>query len=230
MISITQLQAIQELYVRLFFCDLTLEKYRNNPEATLDERGISLAARQALPNVDSENFRAEIHGRRSLIARELSARYPETFAAYFGSKTKPDVLVNSTLFCEFLSSDSFLLPYDSFPHPYGIGLGYENISKFFFWARRQNLPTLHTPLRTEFSRYLLAQTKHAREVAFQVFKKGIFFEVSSTITLMLADQRTFQLTGTIPEQLRTAGFIDLNQIQAGEQSPKPQQQQTRRNA
>ncbi len=227
--EIFDLCALQELAVRLYFSDSLVEELKNN-----DFDKIGADWKKLLPDLKSEFFAVESFGRRVMIARELVRRFKKTFALLAGAEVRADQIVSADFFKEFISSDYFLTPFKSLPHPYGLGAGYENVSKFFFWAQdRYDLRSvkmlerstqIRSVLYLEFSFHLLSQIKHATEPWYKDLGRGIFFSelpnAKETIVAIDLDFQAKRIASDISKKLLEAGFVNLDSIETFEQTNK----------
>ncbi|MGA0164585.1 MAG: hypothetical protein ACO3LE_10150, partial [Bdellovibrionota bacterium] len=217
----------QEFSVRLFFSDILKEQYSQDPRRTLERYGLEDKWKDLLPDVHSEAFEAEAYGRRILIARELYHRFPKTFAQLLNvEQANPIQVMHSIFFKDFIQSQFFFLPDFSSPHPYGIGCGYESMSKFFFWLRDENSKeTLHEEsskelkyrFYTEFGLYLLQMIPHAKDSYFDLFHKGICFIIGSTETCLISPRPEIRRVSALLVDRLTKEklFFDLDQLIAG---------------
>jgi hypothetical protein len=133
----SRLRLIQEFSIRLYldqdFCNL----YEKDKLQHLGQFGLSSNEENLFPNVHALSFKAESHGRKFLIAKEIAPRFNNFFRAYFKNETVSiNTILNSSLFRNFLQSDEFYTKHFCFPHYAGIGQGHENVSKFYFYAKK----------------------------------------------------------------------------------------------
>jgi hypothetical protein len=177
--------ALQELCVRLFFCDATAKAYGNDPETFLHERGLRSDDRRLLPDVTSSGFDAESHGRRFIVALELFRRFEQTIRRLDEAMTNPAAFTRSSVVRQFLASDYFLSSHLCLPHPFGSGYGYESVSKFFFWLKSAFSldsagvrPDLRVQAYGDFGRYIVASASYSRLAVYQPFAKGTLFAVA----------------------------------------------------
>jgi len=173
---------VQELYVRLLFSDSCREAWIENPVTVLLKYGIPQRIFQFFPDVNSVSFLVERHGRRVLIAREIMARFPRTLNLLFGRQVTADHFALSDVFKKFIESENFLTPVHSLPHAYGIGRGYESVSKFFLWMRRLDSLDFECPrlemrksLYIDFAVHLVTQTAHTTVFPLTLARNGVMF-------------------------------------------------------
>jgi hypothetical protein len=181
------LRRVQALLVRLYFSDALQRRYLDDPERLFSQLGLSGRFRGCFPDVASPDFIAECRGRRFLVAKEIAARYLRTFEVLLPDVPDPgparsNYIAESDLFSRFLASEHFLGRSRSLPSAAGIGIGYEGVSKFFFWLDEicgLSLPDAPSELRVrafvEFGRQLVAVSKISRDPFFAESKAGVFF-------------------------------------------------------
>lgn len=201
---------IQRLFIELLFVEGTREAYARDPLAVLQRYLLPRSYRSVLPDVTSAAFLAEARGRKIGVAREVHARFPNTLGCRGLCEERS--LATSALFARFLGSSFFMDPERALPHPYGIGRGYENISKFALWLR--DAEQLRRPgceldsrnsLYLEFSIYLIAQVKHARDTFFERFKRGVIWRTwpqsEAAVVLVTPSLKVYRLSGVEGERL-----------------------------
>ncbi len=179
-----RLERLQTLFVRLLFCDATLEKYRSDPDGLAAEFGLPHEALGDLPDPDGAQMTAERHGRRTGVMRELKACFTNAMPV-LEQLTGFDVEA-------FLCSDAFYDPGSGLPHPYGVGAGYENSSKFFFWLKgvlTLDAPGVPIQLRTmiygDFASYLVGQCTDRALDYYKRFADGVYWRESPAAPLPL---------------------------------------------
>lgn len=185
-----ELARVQAALVRLYFSDRLQAIYRADREVFFQHVGVSARFARFFPDIEQEPYRAECRGRRTLIAREVAQRYPRTLEHLLGPLPKEmtprcNIIAVSGLFTEFLGSENFLSARYSLPHCYGLGVGYEAVTKFFFWlVERERLttesasPALRTCAFVEVGRQLVgAAESAAAERLFARFERGLHFRV-----------------------------------------------------
>lgn len=157
-----------------------------------------------------------------MIARELFHRFPKTFRYISkNSETKPPNLLDLECFKKFIYSDYFFRANLGSPHPYGIGTGYENISKFFFWAKDVGFdltsdPELKFLLYSEFAIYLVQMIPHASDPYFNQFKSGITFELADGSTVAVStNENVRRIKKNVLSLLKDKEFFDLDQLVPG---------------
>lgn len=173
---------LQELYVRLIFSEPIREQWKANPEQVMETFGLPHGVCRALPDLGSVSFKAECYGRRMLIAREIKPRFSRTLAQLLGPNANAEALAASSIFAEFLESEYFLTSRFSLPHRYGIGPGYETVSKFYFWLRETHGlqsaacdDQLRLSTHTDFAMHMLGQAAHTNTYPLLLAKHGVAF-------------------------------------------------------
>ncbi len=168
----------QELYVQLLFSASTRREWQVNPSSVLQHFGLSRSWMSKLPDVGSEQFLSECHGRRQLVARELHPKYGRSISLILGLQSLGD-FATSKLLADFLESTHFLTPNHSLPHPYGIGRGYENASKFFLWIRDTRIAGSSSEVRKglciDFAIHLIGQSSHSQAEPLILARNGVIF-------------------------------------------------------
>jgi hypothetical protein len=216
---------LQALYIRLLFCARLRATWRASPETVLAQAGLEPAARQWLPDIDSDRFRAEAHGRRVVVERSIGRAF--TRATALPDKMAAASGWNGTVpaFDDFLCSPYFFDPGRALPHPTGVGPGYENISKYFFWLRdvmRLDQPQADTELRTaayvDFAIYLLKENQRPHIPYYDRFKGGLYWRhrVGIPVPVVLITDRGKMLTIGDPETvcgLARIGLVDLDELE-----------------
>lgn len=218
------LERLQALFVRLLFCQRTIDAFTEDPPAVLREHGLPASTQRMLPDPRDENFIAEIHGRRTGVIREVSTRFERTVAFFDELRRAPQAAIQPLSFNEFLSSDYFLDAGKSLPHPHGVGPGYESISKFYFWLRNTygtDRPDAHEPLRTavniDFGLYLIYLRSRPCHPYYDRFKGGVCWlkTPGQPAPLQLLTEEmvfaTVENPAKIQEILRV-GIVDLDTV------------------
>lgn len=187
---LARLERQQALFVRLLFCGETLAAYREDADSLLARHGLEPSAKAAFPDVASPAFRAEARGRQSLVRREVEKTFPATRRLLVeragrgaGAGAAMAEAPRDPLAIErFLSSDAFYDPRAGLPHPAGVGPGYENASKYFFWFRKANriaAPGADVELRTMFycdiAAYLMDLMTRPVHDYFRRFTGGVYW-------------------------------------------------------
>lgn len=196
-----RLAALQTLFIRMLFCDRTLERLRNDPAAVAAEYGLAAEALSELPDPDSDQMKAERHGRRAFVLTELRRNFQNAWPVL---EKHP-----SFRFEDFLSSDTFYDPASALPHPYGVGPGYENSSKFFFWARHalaldaaRDMSGADGQLRmvlcADFAAYLTGQYQRGAPPFYDRFANGVWWRETPgrelPVFYMDVDRHLFRFT------------------------------------
>lgn len=223
-LSRPQLEALQTLFIRLLFSGETLKAFQDAPDGVLDRYGLPASARRLLPDPHSKNFLAESRGRRIGVVREIDARYERT-AAFFKDRARQAGPGPAPLqYDEFLASDYFLDPDHALPHPYGVGPGYENVSKFFFWLRDRyglNRPGADIGLRasvySDFALYLVTLRMRPCHPYYDRFKGGVCWTqvAGQDVPAMLLTEDQVLVTLKDPAkagEIRRVGIVDLDTL------------------
>ena len=213
-IAETAAARLQSLCVHLLFCDKTYERYVENPEELADAYRIDNDALSALPNAASPQLLAERHGRKAGVLIEVKK--------VFGQSYSMIEAVPEFTFADFLSSEAFFDYASGLPHPYGVGPGYENASKFYFWAR-ENLRLagesrqlqLRSMMNGDFAANLIDQYGRGAEPYYRRFSKGIYWRETSDAALpvifMTPERHVFRIADAAKfEQVQSAGAINLD--------------------
>lgn len=215
-----QALAMQKLHIELLFCERTRSRWLRSPDDVLAANGLPAEAKSRFADITSEQFQAECHGRRVLVERTIGAAFPKTSERLAARKIPLD-----PRFDDFLCSEYFFDPRFALPHVSGVGTGYENISKYFFWLR-QNFHlasgTADAALReaayTEFAAWLLKQYLGPHDPWFDRFKGGIFWpqtlDKEIPVTLLSDKGVIFTVSDrdTI-KQLPQIGLVSLDDLQ-----------------
>lgn len=166
-------------------------------------------------------FRSEVRGRRFLIAKEIFSRFPFSLKLIDPKISNPKSFCETTLFSNFIDSLYFLTTRYSLPHPDGLGRGYENVSKFYFYLvfTSEFNSNIRESIRNEFSKHLLDQTYSSNDKFFRSFKNGIFWKSENpnrTYTLRLPDGFLIQNVSIkkINQVIKVGAFRNLESIEA----------------
>lgn len=218
---------LQALHVRLLFCCQTRTAWRADPNAVLKSFDLPEDAAPLFVDLDSDNFQTEAHGRRVGVEKNIERYLPRTQEIV---KALPD---GGPGFDDFLCSDNFFDPTHSLPHASGVGPGYENISKYFFWLRDAyglGQPGTGIELRnaaySEFSAWLINEFKRPHEPYYDRFKGGLYWHHTpgEELPMMLLSDKyvlfTLKNRDTIA-QLPVIGLIDLDQLTPPEHLEPP---------
>jgi hypothetical protein len=224
-----RLERLQALFIRLMFCERTLEDYRRAPAEVLAEFGLAEAVQDQIPDVDTPQFVAEARGRRELVRREVDRWFTRTGERLTGGGNG----VLSHRFEDFLSSDFFYDPRAGLPHPSGVGPGYEAVSKYFFWLRdrhaidRQGADVeLRSAIHMDFAQYLMDVISRPRDPYFDRFTGGVYWPETpgQAIPVMLVTDQLYLFTLKDPEKIRQLaqiGLRDLDEVKPGEWDYEP---------
>jgi hypothetical protein len=177
-----------------------------------------------IADIESEQFRAECHGRHLIVERAITGAFggtlklmKERFRGKDAHATIPDL-------DDFLCSDSFYNPGRGLPHSSGAGSGYDNISKYFFWLKdRLGLaqPACDVDLRTqaysEFAAFLIGEYSRPHDPWFDRFKGGLYWphSPSAPMPVLLMTEKLDLLSIGNPataNQFPQIGLIDLDTL------------------
>ena len=207
---------LQDLFVRLLFCDVTFDRYRADPASLVAEFGLGRDVLTALPDPGTPQLAAERHGRRTSVEREIRKVFGQSYTLIAN--------LPGFVFGDFLCSDGFYDPRTGLPHPFGSGPGYENASKFFFWAKR-NIDFDGPPdgararwtMHGDFAAHLLEQYRRGAEDYYRRFARGIFWrerpDMDLPVTLMTANRRVYRIAAERQRQETIrSGAADLDNL------------------
>lgn len=159
-----ELQVIQEEYTRKIFNETYLVK--------------SKKLLSYMESADVGKLKSEFYGRRMLVAIEIMDRFKSSMKEFFlRDDITPIDFIKDEQLSSFFDSENFLKSHHCLPSPEGIGKGYENISKFYFWAMT-NIKSKEfiEMLKLEMASYVLSQSLGAVDNFFNKFSNGIFIE------------------------------------------------------
>lgn len=210
---------LQIFLVRLLFCDMTFARYCADPEAIAAEFSLSPASLAQLPDCATPQLIAERHGRKMGVLGEIRKAFGQ---AYPLIEAIPEYR-----FENFLCDDAFFSASSGLPHPHGAGGGYENISKFFFWARNR-LALCGSPARLkaglmmkgDFAAYLIGLHNRGSQDFYRQFARGIYWREDSEhplpIILMTAEHHVFRIADDRQRRaMLTSGAVDLDRLSPG---------------
>ena len=215
---------LQSLYIRLMFCNRTLERYRSDPAGVLAARGLPAEAQNSLPDPNDADFQAEAAGRKTGVYKEIVNTFQNTLTVLERIATTGGTDVPRLSFADYLSSDHFYDPVLALPDPNGVGPGYENSSKFFLWVCEGygvRTPAAHPELRTtlygEFALYLLALEKQPVDAYYKRFKGAVMWPrvYGTPLPVQVVTDKQVMLTvndAAQVAQLGRIGIIDLDTV------------------
>ncbi len=195
--------------------------------------GLPQDAISLLADLDSDPFRTEVHGRRMGVQNAVERCFATTQKYIASLRDAPRGRPPPPGFDEFLCSDAFLEPDYGLPHSSGVGMGYENVSKYFFWLRnvaRLKQPDADIELRNiayaEFAAWLINEYHRPHEPYFDRFKGGLYWcrAPGEALPVMLLSDKHVLFTVTDPEKVRQfpqIGLIDLDDLTPPELSQAP---------
>lgn len=215
---------LQALHIKLLFCHRTRTAWLAAPEDVLTAFGLRSADRSLIPDITGERFKAESHGRRVVVRRTIENSFGDTqkhlakrAAASGFSGAEPTI-------DDFMCSDYFLDPHSGLPHSSGVGPGYENISKYFFWLREvYSLKKAGTDIDlrnhaySEFAIHLITQYQRPHDPFYDQFQGGLYWVETPGIALpviLISDKFVRFTLGNADTvaQLPGAGLLDLDQL------------------
>ena len=221
-----RLERMQTLFIRLLFCERTLDAYRRDAAEVLAEYGLSPETARQIPDIDAPQFAAEARGRRELVRREVDRWFKRT-----GERLSGDAAGHGAephRFEDFLSSDFFYDPRMGLPHPSGVGPGYEAVSKYFFWLRDRygiDRPEANLDLRSaihmDFAQYLMDIKSRPHDPYYDRFTGGVFWpeRAGQANPVHLVTDELYLFIIKDPEKIRqlpVIGLRDLDGIGPGE--------------
>ena len=201
---------LQRLSIQIFFSTNLKDEYERDAKKLLKRKSIPFRYNDYLPNVKDQSFVSESYGRRFLITREVFKRFKSLFSLYL---KKEDIqisdVINSSLLNEYFESDYFFGCERSFPHYTGLGKGYENSSKFFFFIIDKFKDNFEFLLEayTAISLHINFQATFSDVLFYEGFKKGVFFYLENKVFVVL-DGHRFE----IPKEKLPADIIYLNDV------------------
>ncbi|MGB0631621.1 MAG: hypothetical protein ACPGRZ_13100 [Alphaproteobacteria bacterium] len=207
---------LQELFVRLLFCDDTFEAYRTDPQRLLSIYDLDGSALAALPKPDTPQLQAERQGRRTGVEQEIR----KVFGQSYGLLEKHP----GYDFGDFLCSDAFYDPGAGLPHPFGSGPGYENASKFYFWvvaaldfASAPDGAQTRWMVNGDFAAHLIEQHNLGADDYYRRFAEGVFWRERADTALpvihMNGDRQVFRIADAAAlDSLLDAGTVCLDDL------------------
>lgn len=213
---------LQNLFVRLLFCDVTYERYRADRPGLARDFDVDPGALADLPDPDAPQLVAERRGRKAGVMGEIRKTFAQSYELIEGF---PEYS-----FEDFLCSDTFFDDAAGLPHPSGVGPGYECASKFFFWVRRTlNLAALAADappdrlqarlmLNGDFAAYLIDQYNRGADSFYRRFANGIYWRESPAlprpVILMTAQLDVYRIGDRNQYRDMMAGAADLDDLHA----------------
>jgi uncharacterized protein len=166
--------------------------------------------------VNLSNHSAEISGRRFLVAEEIIKRFPKSLELFFNRKAcDAELFLTSKEISAFYTSNEFLKNFKKIPSAEGIGFGYENISKFYFWCKSNfKSRDFIEMLDLEFSVYLINQANCAIDPFFNRFKNGICTtnQDGKFDLLISKDLNIYEIDDETEKELRDTKIYVLDQL------------------
>lgn len=217
---------LQALHISLLFCARTRERWTAGPDAVLAAFGLAPGDRALIADITTEQFGAEAHGRRVVVERGIGRYFGSTLALLSERGTDPG-------FDDFLCSEFFLDPRHGLPHRSGVGQGYENVSKWFFWLQHEfalDRPGADVALRTEayaeFAVWLIDEYKRPHDPFYDQFQGGLYWPQSpgEALPVIVLTEDYKQVTipdAKIADQLPRIGLVDLDTLRPPELEAEP---------
>ncbi len=215
---------LQALHIRLMFCDPTRQEWAADPDAVLAAFGLRPADRGLIADITTEQFKAEAHGRRTVVERGIGRCFRGTLARLAERAAEDGRMESDPGFDTFLCSDYFLDPRHGLPHSSGVGPGYENVSKWFFWLRREFALdrtgadiALRGAADADFAAWLINQYKRPHDPFYDRFQGGLFWprDLAEPLPVMLLTEAYMLMTITDAKtaaRLPRIGLIDLDAL------------------
>ena len=207
---------LQELYVRMLFCDDTFEVYRTDPWQLLSSYELDASALAALPDPDAPQLRAERRGRKAGVEQEVRKVFGQSYPLL--------EKIPGYKFEDFLSADAFYDPGAGLPHPFGSGPGYENASKFYFWAVSA-IDFDTTPdgrqarwmLNGDFAAHLIEQHNFGADDYYRRFASGVIWRERAAAPLpaihMNGNRQIYRIADrSALDKLSAAGAVWLDEL------------------
>ncbi|WP_126014653.1 hypothetical protein [Sphingomonas sp. ABOLH] len=197
---------LQQAYVHLLFSAELRRRWATEPAVVAKEFGLKEDEVRLIPDVSSTAFQAESYGRSSLIAREVGRRFPRVARRLCDNSAELN-LANTAIFTRFLESKNFLSPGFSMPHPYGIGKGYEAVSKFYIWMRGfcrerpDENAALINDLNIDFATHLLNQSACSSTYPLALSRNGISYRDSLALEIWWILLPKYRLVKCVPTDL-----------------------------
>jgi hypothetical protein len=206
----SEMKNLQKLSIQLFFSSSLREEYKKDVQKLLNNKGIPLKYKDFLPNIEEASFFSESYGRKFLITREIFKRYKNFFKVYF---KKENILINdvvgSKLLDDYFKSEIFFGHKIAFPHYSGLGKGYENSSKFFFFLvdsfREED--NLMIEAFTSIACHLNYQASFSNILFFKNFEKGVIFSIKKRFFVVVDGYRLEISFEKLPSE-----FVSLNRV------------------
>jgi hypothetical protein len=194
---------LQALHIRLLFCRHTRDAWLAAPDEVLNDFELSADDQRLFPDITGDRFKAESHGRRVVVERSIGNIFDETQQHLAKRAAASGFSGADPTFDDFLCSDYFLDPHRGLPHSSGVGQGYENISKYFFWLREAydldstgTDVTLRTHAYSEFAIYLVTQYQRPHDPYYDQFQGGLYWVKTPGVAMpvMLLSDKFVQYT------------------------------------
>ncbi len=217
---------LQALHIRLLFCPGTQENWLTDSATVLDTFGLPPEMQDRIPDITTDQFQAESHGRRALVKGSISKTFPET-QQYLA------ISPGGLTFDNFICSENFFNPKSGLPHTSGVGPGYENTSKYFFWLKQELALAsagCDTDLRhkayIEFATWLINEYNRPHDPYYDLFEGGVYWARSpgeDKPTILLNDDYvlyTLNDPNTI-RQLPQIGLTNLDEVEPPDWPDEP---------
>jgi hypothetical protein len=217
---------LQALHIRLLFCPVTQENWLSEAVTVLDAFGLPPEMQGHFPDITTDQFKAESHGRQTLVERSIGKTFPETQQHLNLAKGHPT-------FDDFICSENFFNPKSGLPHSSGVGPGYENISKYFFWLKQElglacagcDIDLRHK-VYIEFATWLINEYNRPHDPYYDLFEGGVYWTQNpeeDKPTILLNDDYvlyTLNDPNTI-KQLPQIGLTNLDEVEPPDWPDEP---------
>jgi hypothetical protein len=212
--------------LRLLFYLETQKNWLTESVAVLDTFGLPPEMQNRFPDITTDQFKAESLGRRTLVERSIDKTFPE-IQQHLGTRS------GGPTFDDFIFSEKNFDPESGLPHTSGVGPGYENISKYFFWIK-QELELAHAgcdiDLRNkvyiEFTTCLINGYNRPYYPYYDLFEGGLYSAQNpkeDTPVILLSDQFILYTlyNSNTNKQLPQIGLTNLDVIEPPDWPDEP---------
>jgi hypothetical protein len=218
--------ALQKLAIRLFFSESLQRRWRADPESVVDDFGVPRDWIRYLPTVETPQFKAEVWGRRLLVGSEIHGRFGKALRWMTG-EADAIAFARGELLARFLDSEEFFSPRSAIPHPYGMGPGYENVTKFFVWlvadqalarpfeiGKRRRSLAMRRRFYAAYGVHLVTQARHSTTAFYVALRAGVYFSSSPAGKLAWemidSELGVTRLNGLAEPILKESGLVDID--------------------
>jgi hypothetical protein len=217
---------LQALHIRLLFCPITQNNWLTESVAVLDTFGLPAEMQDRIPDITTDQFKAESNGRRIIVECSIRKAFPET-------QQYLDTHPGSPTFDDFICSENFFNPKSGLPHTSGVGQGYENDSKYFFWLKQNMQLTepncdigLRDKLYTDFATWLINEYNRPHDPYFDQFEGGLYWakkpEDDKPVILLSDEYVLYTLNDpNTVKQLSKIGLTNLDEVERPDWPDEP---------